>query len=92
MTEHPSETPRERGSGIPRDMPDQEAGGAKTRDQWYADEPSPEEGSAQPDQEEEVPGEEEELPDTDVAGTGPRGKPQPGGVHPDQPPPVEPTD
>jgi hypothetical protein len=91
MTERPSESPRERRSGIPRDMPDQQAGSAKTPGQWYADEPPPEAAEWEQPEREGVPGEGgEELPDTDEAGTGPRGKPQPGGARPPPRPAMSP--
>ncbi|MEV6315764.1 hypothetical protein [Streptomyces sp. NPDC051776] len=53
---------------VPRDMPDQQEGGAKTPDQWYADDLDRKEEA-----EAELLENEEELPDTDVAGTGRRG-------------------
>ncbi|MGP4000074.1 hypothetical protein [Streptomyces sp. 8N706] len=79
MSERPTEAPEEHGGGIPRDLPDQQAGAPETPDHWDADEPSPEE-------------ENEAVPDTDEAGTGPRGTPQPEGVNPEEPAPDEPTD
>ncbi|MGP3950680.1 hypothetical protein [Streptomyces sp. 7N604] len=78
----------EHGRGVPRDMPDQQAGGAKAPDQWYA-----EEAQGENEDEEFLEAEEgEELPDTDEAGTGPRGSPQMEEAEPGRPPPAEPTD
>lgn len=39
----------------------------------------------------EVPGEDDELPDTDEAGTHPKGRPRGHNVHPEHPAPDEPT-
>ncbi|MER7841362.1 hypothetical protein ABTY98_37145 [Streptomyces sp. NPDC096040] len=58
-------------------MPDQQAGQGK--DQWDAAEDRTDEG---PDA---------GVPDTDEAGTGPRGAPRSGSVHPENPLPDEPS-
>ncbi|MFE4857754.1 hypothetical protein [Streptomyces sp. NPDC056670] len=66
---------------IPRDLPDQQAGG--DGDPWEApDESAPDEKGERPD-----PG----IPDTDEAGTGRRGAPHSGSRRPDHPVPDEPT-
>ncbi|MEU2423434.1 hypothetical protein ABZ619_20825 [Streptomyces sp. NPDC007851] len=68
------------GKPVPRDMPDQQAGSG--RDPWDEAEgrrPGQEDGDTA-------------VPDTDEAGTGPRGAPSVGSVHPDAPPPDEPAD
>ncbi|WP_432093992.1 hypothetical protein [Streptomyces sp. bgisy100] len=81
MSERPSEAPEGHGGeGIPRDLPDQQADAETGPDHWDAD------GSSLEDREGEP------MPDTDEAGTGPRGAPQPSGVNPDEPAPDEPTD
>ncbi|UNO43459.1 hypothetical protein [Streptomyces sp. MST-110588] len=78
-----SETPEQDGTGISRDMPDQQVGGPEAA-------PDPWEGT-RPDT-----GEEDEqnadVPDTDVSGTGRRGAVHRPGVHPDHPTPDEPAD
>ncbi|MEV5174258.1 hypothetical protein AB0L10_25015 [Streptomyces flaveolus] len=79
-------TVREPGSGsgaeerpVPRDLPDQQAGFGE--DPWDV---TPGHGvDDEPD--------EEVVPDTDEAGTGPRGAPRPGTVHPEHPSPDEPS-
>jgi hypothetical protein len=63
---------------VPRDLPDQQARGED--DPW----------DAAPGPVDDEPGE-GEVPDTDEAGTGPRGAPRSGAVHPEQPTPDEPT-
>ncbi|MFF8905779.1 hypothetical protein [Streptomyces olivaceoviridis] len=79
-------TVRKPGSGsgaeqrpVPRDMPDQQARPAE--DPWDV--------SARHAAGKEA--DEDVAPDTDEAGTGPRGAPQPGTVHPEHPTPDEPT-
>ncbi|MGW7238005.1 hypothetical protein [Streptomyces sp. NPDC054804] len=64
---------------VPRDMPDQQAQ-TEGRDPWAAAEDS------RPDADEDA-----DLPDTDEAGTGPRGAPRPGVVNPEEPLPEEPS-
>ncbi|MFG2192019.1 hypothetical protein [Streptomyces sp. NPDC048639] len=72
---------------VPRDMPDQQEGGAKTPDQWYADDLDRKEEA-----EAELAQNEEELPDTDEAGTGRRGTEAHEDGDEESPSPVEPTD
>lgn len=67
------------GGQIPRDLPDQQA---------EPGEETPPGETAFPERE----GEERELPDTDEAGSGPRGSPQTEYEHPDGPEPYEPPD
>ncbi|MFS4096952.1 hypothetical protein [Streptomyces sp. AF1A] len=62
---------------VPRDLPDQQA---RADDPWDAA-PGPVDD----------PPEEDEVPDTDEAGTGPRGAPRSGTVHPEHPAPDEPS-
>ncbi|GAA2736489.1 hypothetical protein [Streptomyces nogalater] len=77
---------REPGSGgeerpVPRDMPDQQAGAEE--DRWDVTAPGrPAEGGPETD-------DEDTAPDTDEAGTGPRGAPRTGTVHPEHPGPEE---
>ncbi|MGW2486020.1 hypothetical protein ACWCV9_02205 [Streptomyces sp. NPDC001606] len=63
---------------VPRDMPDQQAGGGD--DPWDV-------GSGRPADDEP---DEDEVPDTDEAGSGPRGSARPGTVQPGHPGPDEP--
>ncbi|MEU2624030.1 hypothetical protein ABZ642_38975 [Streptomyces sp. NPDC007157] len=60
-------------------MPDQQAR-PEGRDPWEAA------ADSAPDAPDDA-----DLPDTDEAGTGPRGAPRPGVVHPDDPLPDEPS-
>ncbi|WP_326756486.1 hypothetical protein OH738_02775 [Streptomyces hirsutus] len=84
MTDHRHEGPGENGQGIPRDLPDQQAG--EGEDPWEVapgvDEESDPDAAAerQPD-----------VPDTDEAGTGRRGAPHSASADPEQPVPDEPT-
>ncbi|MFJ9561000.1 hypothetical protein ACIRQQ_13290 [Streptomyces fuscichromogenes] len=63
---------------VPRDLPDQQAGSGE--DPWDAVESR---GARRDD--------DEGLPDPDEAGTGPRGAPRSGAVHPEDPVPDEPS-
>ncbi|MFG2937189.1 hypothetical protein [Streptomyces sp. NPDC048282] len=65
---------------VPRDMQDQQAG-TDGRDPWDAAEGRHPDG-----------GDDAGLPETDEAGTGPRGAPGSGAVHPGDPLPDEPSD
>ncbi|UFR00721.1 hypothetical protein KBP30_05830 [Streptomyces sp. Go40/10] len=68
------------GSGrrpVPRDMPDQQA--RDDKDPWDVSPARPRDD--EPD--------EDAVPDTDEAGTGPRGSPRSGTVHPEHPGPEE---
>ncbi|GHG93196.1 MULTISPECIES: hypothetical protein [Streptomyces] len=77
---------REPGSGgeerpVPRDMPDQQVGAGE--DRWDVTAPGrPAEDGRGEDGE-------DTAPDTDEAGTGPRGAPRTGTVHPEHPGPDE---
>jgi hypothetical protein len=65
---------------VPRDMPDQQAGTGE--DPWEVSPGRPGNDDApSPD----------EVPDTDEAGTGPRGAPLAGTAHPEHPSPDEPS-
>jgi hypothetical protein len=79
VTDHRQGGPGENGEPVPRDMPDQQAGGD---DRWDV---APEGGD-----DEDTPA--TDVPDTDEAGSGRRGAPQSGGIHPEQPVPDESTD
>ncbi|MFI2410872.1 hypothetical protein [Streptomyces sp. NPDC018947] len=103
MTDHRLEGPGENGAPVPRDMPDQQAGAGE--DPWEAASSSASEntGSTSEDTEDTArePGtggsgagepsdsEETDVPDTDEAGSGRRGAPQSGNVHPEHPVPDE---
>lgn len=94
MSDHRLEGPGDDGAGVPRDLPDQQAGAGE--DPWEVapaaaqrasedatgapDESggSPRSGTAGPD-----------VPDTDEAGTGRQGGPQPAAGDPEQPAPEE---
>ncbi|MFR9799354.1 hypothetical protein ACL02U_26210 [Streptomyces sp. MS06] len=84
MTDHPLEQPREAGGPVPRDPQDQQA--HEGEDPWDA--PSGRRGEHRADDDEEIA---EDVPDTDVAGTGRRGAPRSGSVHPERPVPDEPS-
>ncbi|MFF5438411.1 hypothetical protein [Streptomyces achromogenes] len=64
---------------VPRDMPDQQAGAGE--DRWDV--------TARPAGDGRDEGGEDTAPDTDEAGTGPRGAPRTGTVHPEHPGPDE---
>ncbi|MET9256246.1 hypothetical protein ACGFZL_15860 [Streptomyces sp. NPDC048182] len=88
--DHRLEGPGENGVPIPRDLPDQLAGAAD--DPWEAPsgagrEPESHEGDEEDD--EEAPETATDVPDTDEAGTGRQGAPNPGTVHPEHPVPDE---
>ncbi|MET7933018.1 hypothetical protein [Streptomyces sp. NPDC005322] len=71
------EESEEHDHAIPRDLPDQQAqGGPDPLDVEDAD---------------EAPDHADDVPDLDESGTGRRGRPQTGGVHPEQPVPDEPS-
>ncbi|GAA1258220.1 hypothetical protein [Streptomyces javensis] len=68
---------REERGGIPRDLPDQQAqDGPDHLDVADADHESDDT---------------DDIPETDESGTGRRGRPQTGSVHPEQPVPDEPS-
>ncbi|MFE9450918.1 hypothetical protein [Streptomyces sp. NPDC006739] len=69
------------GAPVPRDLPDQQA--RPGEDPWEAASSArPRHGEREPDP---------DVPDTDEAGTGPRGAPRQATVHSDHPTPDEPT-
>jgi hypothetical protein len=78
VTEQRHEAPGERADPIPRDMPDQQA--REGEDPWDADPARDTADGSAPD-----------VPDTDEAGTGRKGKPHAGTVHPEHPVPDEST-
>ena len=80
MTGQPEPKPDHDKARVPRDLPDQQArpGG----DPWEA-------SAGRPDDEQAA---REDVPDTDEAGTGPRGAPRSATVHPEHPTPDEPAD
>lgn len=82
MTDHRAEGPGENGEPVPRDMPDQQA--HEGDDPW---EVAPESADTGAEDEPAT-----DVPDTDEAGSGRRGAPDPAGVHPEQPVPNESTD
>ncbi|GAA3836132.1 hypothetical protein ACFS5L_04865 [Streptomyces phyllanthi] len=82
MTDHRSEGPGENGEPVPRDMPDQQAGAGE--DPWEVD--------SAPGETDEGEAPATDVPDTDEAGSGRKGAPKSGGVHPEQPVPNEVTD
>ncbi|WP_338701644.1 hypothetical protein V2W30_30810 [Streptomyces sp. Q6] len=85
MTRHPEpeirpETPGKTAPAVPRDLPDQQAG---AHDGDPLDVTPPEAAR------EEAP--DDTVPEPDESGTGRKGSPRSGGVHPDQPVPDEPS-
>ncbi|MER7231089.1 hypothetical protein ABT348_09070 [Streptomyces olivaceus] len=94
MTDRRHEGPGENGTPVPRDLPDQQAGGHD--DPWEAAAPIREQrehlqGLDDEEADERAEGEEAErdVPDTDEAGTGRQGAPHSGAVHPEHPVPDE---
>ncbi len=94
VTDHRLEGPGENGAGIPRDLPDQQAGAGE--DPWEvapaAAERESEKASGEPAEpsessESDVP--DTDVPDTDEAGTGRRGAPHSASGNPEQPVPDE---
>ncbi|MEV5612647.1 hypothetical protein [Streptomyces sp. NPDC052225] len=88
MTRHPEpeirpETPGKEPPAVPRDPPDQQAG---AHDGDPLDVPAPD-GSHDEDEEPD-----ETMPEPDESGSGRKGAPRSGGVHPEQPVPDEPAD
>ncbi|MGW3206906.1 hypothetical protein [Streptomyces sp. NPDC001135] len=64
---------------VPRDMPDQQAGAGEDPWEVAPDRPGAEDTA-------------DDVPDTDEAGSGPRGAPHPDTAHPEHPSPDEPSD
>ncbi|MFF8095308.1 hypothetical protein [Streptomyces sp. NPDC016675] len=95
MTDHRLEGPGETGEPVPRDMPDQQAGPGD--DPWEAAAPTREQleqGQRPEDADEDTDdgatdADDADVPDTDEAGTGRRGAPRAGTVHPEHPVPDE---
>ncbi|MEU6095281.1 hypothetical protein [Streptomyces sp. NPDC047079] len=85
MTEQRHQGPGEQTRPIPRDMQDQQARNAE--DPWDV-RTARDDSARAPDTEESA----NDVPDTDEAGTGRRGAPQSGSVHPEHPVPDEPSD
>jgi hypothetical protein len=84
----------DRRGGIPRDLPDQQADThAVSPDPWDVGQPRKREPAEDrgESREEEAKKRGDDVPDTDESGTGRRGSPQSGGVHPQQPVPQEPS-
>ncbi|MER6108148.1 hypothetical protein [Streptomyces hirsutus] len=89
MTEHRHEGPGENGRGIPRDLPDQQAG--EGEDPWEVAQ-GVDEGVAAEESDADAAAERQpDVPDTDEAGTGRRGAPHSASADPEQPVPDEPT-
>ncbi|MGA5313200.1 hypothetical protein ACPCTK_03645 [Streptomyces pseudogriseolus] len=103
MTDHRLEGPGENGVGVPRDMPDQQAG--PDEDPW---EVAPAAAERESERKAEAPGESGEsregdgdesaedvpdtdVPDTDEAGTGRQGAPHSAASYPEAPVPDEST-
>ncbi|MFI1422403.1 hypothetical protein ACH4VX_31450 [Streptomyces sp. NPDC020731] len=85
MTDHRLEGPGENGAGVPRDLPDQQAGAGE--DPW---EVAP--GAAERESEDKTDEPTEpDVPDTDEAGTGRQGAPHSASGNPQQPVPDEPS-
>ncbi|MFF7970101.1 hypothetical protein [Streptomyces sp. NPDC007905] len=80
MTAQPDPETGQHERPVPRDLPDQQA--RPGEDRWDA---APGRAS------DEEPDTDEDVPDTDEAGSGPRGAPRSGTVHPGDPTPDEPT-
>ncbi|MFD3573087.1 hypothetical protein [Streptomyces sp. NPDC058644] len=81
MSEEQPETRGEDETPVPRDLPDQQA--SDEEDHWEPDDESATTGNA--------PHADDDVPDTDEAGTGPRGTPHSQGALSDQPVPDEPS-
>ncbi|MFF8941934.1 hypothetical protein ACF1A5_06570 [Streptomyces sp. NPDC014864] len=86
MVEHRDEAPGENGAPVPRDMQDQQA---HTGEAPWEDDADRERGGAGEPAEAPSEGPDIRLPDTDEAGTGRKGAPHSGTVHPEHPVPDE---
>ncbi|MFJ9582468.1 hypothetical protein [Streptomyces acidicola] len=82
MTDHRQGGSGANGEPVPRDMPDQQAHGGD--DPWDV---VPEDGDPNGEVTPAI-----DVPDTDEAGSGRRGVPKRGSIHPEQPVPYESTD
>ncbi|MFI9724967.1 hypothetical protein [Streptomyces sp. NPDC052092] len=95
MTDHRLEGPGENGVGIPRDLPDQQAG--PDEDPWEVAPAAAERESERKAEEakgrdpDEDGGDGEDVPDTDEAGTGRQGAPHSAASYPEHPVPDEST-
>ncbi|MEU7469073.1 hypothetical protein AB0A94_11080 [Streptomyces sp. NPDC044984] len=87
MTDHRLEGPGENGAGVPRDLPDQQAGPGE--DPWEVAPAAAERESGKKADEQREP--ESDVPDTDEAGTGRQGAPHSASGNPEQPVPDEPS-
>ncbi|MER6621680.1 hypothetical protein [Streptomyces sp. NPDC000931] len=90
MTDHRLEGPGENGAGVPRDLPDQQAG--PDEDPWEVAPAAAERESQKKADESEEPesgGAGSDVPDTDEAGTGRQGAPHSASPNPEQPVPDE---
>ncbi|CAL9349644.1 hypothetical protein [Streptomyces sp. Tu 3180] len=83
MTDHRLEGPGENGEGIPRDLPDQQAGAGE--DPWEVAPAAAERESEKASGESAGP----DVPDTDEAGTGRQGAPGPASGDAEEPTPDE---
>ncbi|MGW5903681.1 hypothetical protein ACWFQ6_18260 [Streptomyces althioticus] len=89
MTDHRLEGPGENGVGVPRDLPDQQAG--PDEDPWEVAPAAAERESERKAEESEDQESEENVPDTDEAGTGRQGAPHSAASYPEAPVPDEST-
>ncbi|MFI2425595.1 hypothetical protein ACH5A7_16075 [Streptomyces sp. NPDC018955] len=90
MTDHRLEGPGENGAGVPRDLPDQQAGPGE--DPWeVAPAAAERESGKKAGEPEELESGEagSDVPDTDEAGTGRQGAPHSASANPEQPVPDE---
>jgi hypothetical protein len=87
VTDHRLEGPGENGAGVPRDLPDQQAGAGE--DPWEVAPGVAERESEDKADEPKKP--EPDVPDTDEAGTGRQGAPHSASGNPQQPVPDEPS-
>lgn len=95
MTDHRLESPGENGAGVPRDLPDQQAGPGE--DPWEvapaaAERESGKKSGKKGGKEAQEPASgpsEPDVPDTDEAGTGRQGAPHSASPNPDHPVPDE---
>ncbi|MBM4827018.1 hypothetical protein ACFY7K_07650 [Streptomyces althioticus] len=89
MTDHRLEGPGENGVGVPRDLPDQQAG--PDEDPWEVAPAAAERESERRAEESEDQESEGNVPDTDEAGTGRQGAPRSAASYPEAPVPDEST-
>ncbi|GAA0702180.1 hypothetical protein OOK44_30825 [Streptomyces cellulosae] len=89
MTDHRLEGPGENGVGVPRDLPDQQAG--PDEDPWEVAPAAAQRESERKAEESDGPDSEEDVPDTDEAGTGRQGAPHSAASYPEAPVPDEST-